>query len=105
MLRILLDNAVRYSPSDGRVHVSARDVNGAIEVRVEDEGVGIPPAEREHVFRKFFRGESAARDVGSGRAGLGLFIARSIAEAHGGSLDVQSETGAGTAFTFRVPVA
>ena len=76
--------------------------NGLLLVAVEDQGPGIPREQQGLIFEKFGRA-----NVGGGKpgSGLGLFIARSIAEAHGGSLDVQSEPGSGAAFTFRLPVA
>jgi PAS domain S-box-containing protein len=105
VLTILLDNAVRYSPSGGRVRVAARLVDGAVEVRVEDEGVGIPAAEREHIFRKFYRGETGSRIVGTGNTGLGLFIAEGLVTAMGGRIWVDSKEGAGATFAFELPVA
>jgi PAS domain S-box-containing protein len=105
VLGILLDNAVRYSPAGGRVHVSARGSNGRIELRVEDEGIGIAPAEREHIFRKFYRGESSARVVGTGNTGLGLFIAEGLVTAMGGTIRVESEEGEGSTFVLDLPGA
>ena len=74
----LLDNAAKFSPRDGRVEVLVRDA----EVVVRDEGPGIPPEDRPHVFDRFYRGEGSRSLPGSG---LGLAIVRSVAEAHGGS--------------------
>ena len=98
----LIDNAVKYSPSGGVVEVVAAMRNGCVRVEVADEGPGIAPEDRTLIFEKFGRAHGGQTKPGSG---LGLFIARSIAEAHGGSLDVQSEPGSGAAFTFRLPVA
>ena len=78
VLSHLLDNAVRYSPAGGTVTVGARLVDAMVEVRVEDEGVGISLAEQERIFRKFYRGEAAAKTVGSGETGLGLFLAEGL---------------------------
>ena len=76
VLAHLLDNAVRYSPAGGTVTVAARRREDAVEVSVEDEGVGIPHAEQERIFRKFYRGDAAATGVvGAGATGLGLFLA------------------------------
>jgi signal transduction histidine kinase len=98
VLAILLDNAVRYSPSGGRVRVAARRVDDAVEVRVEDEGIGIPAAEREHIFRKFYRGEAGSKLLGSGNTGLGLFIAEGLVTAMGGRIWVDSSEGEGSTF-------
>jgi PAS domain S-box-containing protein len=104
VLSILLDNAVRYSPSGGRVRVAARLVDDAVEVRVEDEGIGIPAAERQHIFRKFYRGDGGGRMVGSGNTGLGLFIAEGLVTAMGGRIWVDSREGEGSTFAFELPV-
>ena len=84
VLAHLLDNAVRYSPAGGTVTVAARRRDDAVEVSVEDEGVGIPHAEQERIFRKFYRGDAAAGAVGAGAAGLGLFLAEGLVTAMGG---------------------
>ena len=96
----LVENAVRYSPAGGVVRIEARRRPHAVEVSVADEGVGIPEAERQRVFEKFFRGA----DEGSG-TGLGLFIARGLVSAMGGRINVDSEEGHGSRFAFELPVA
>ena len=99
----LLSNAAKYTVAGDEIEVRARADDGNVIVTVEDHGPGIPADQHILIFEKFGR---VSGDGGSKPgAGLGLFIARSIAEAHGGTLDVQSETGAGTAFTFRLPIA
>ena len=105
VLGILLENAVLYSPTGGQVHVSARRSEEAIELRVEDEGIGIPAAEREHIFRKFYRGEASSRIVGTGNTGLGLFIAEGLVRAMGGEIRVDSEEGNGSTFVLELPLA
>ena len=77
ILRNLLDNAVKFSPNGGTVTVEAQRRAGRVEVRVVDEGDGIPEAEREHIFSKFHRADSMG---GHGGAGLGLYIARGRVE-------------------------
>jgi len=102
VLGILLDNAVRYSPAGGRVHVSARRGEEGVELRVADEGIGIAPGEREHIFRKFYRGEAGTRVVGTGNTGLGLFIAEGLVTAMGGTIRVESEEGVGSTFVLEL---
>jgi signal transduction histidine kinase len=98
----LIDNAVKYSPEGGEVRVSAAAGNGAVRIAVRDEGPGIPLDHQMRIFEKFGRVDvPGASKPGTG---LGLFIARSIAEAHGGSLDVSSEAGTGSTFTVTLPV-
>ena len=103
VLAHLLDNAVRYSPAGGTVTVAARRREDAVEVSVEDEGVGIPHAEQERIFRKFYRGDAAsAGAVGAGAAGLGLFLAEGLVTAMGGRIRVDSDEGRGSTFVLEL---
>ena len=104
VFNILVENALRYSPEGGKVTVGARRNADRVEVRVVDEGMGIPAAEREWIFRKFYRAESAARDGAAG-TGLGLFIAKELVNAMGGRIWVDSTEGEGSSFAFELPVA
>jgi signal transduction histidine kinase len=98
----LIENAVKYSPEGGEVRVSAATANGAVKIAVRDAGPGIPHDQQARIFEKFGRVDiPGASKPGTG---LGLFIARSIAEAHGGSLDVASVAEAGSTFTLTLPV-
>ena len=98
----LIENAVKYSPEGGEVRVSAAAANGAVRIAVRDAGPGIPRDQQGRIFEKFGRVDvPGASKPGTG---LGLFIARSIAEAHGGSLDVSSGTEPGSTFTLTLPV-
>jgi signal transduction histidine kinase len=100
----LLDNAVRFTPTGGRVTVTASNHNGSIDVVVADTGPGIPSEHLPHVFERFYRvDESRSRDDGG--TGIGLAIARSVVEAHGGRIWADSEPGRGSAFTFVLPMA
>ena len=96
----LVDNAVKFSPSGGTVSVSGQKSSGAVELRVSDEGAGIPEEERERIFRKFYRGSSS---VLSGGTGLGLFISRGLVTAMGGRIWVDSDEGRGSTFTLELP--
>lgn len=95
----LLDNAVRHTPSGGSVVAELERVDGHAYLRIVDQGPGIPPAERERIFDRFVR-----LDMGSGGAGLGLPIARWIAESHGGTLIVERSGPEGTCFTVTLPL-
>ena len=101
VLMNLVENAVKYSPAGGEVDVRAWAENGLVLVAVEDQGPGIPREQQGLIFEKFGR-----TNVGGGKpgSGLGLFIARSIAEAHGGSLKVRSAPGQGSTFTLVLPL-
>ncbi|NUT56314.1 MAG: GAF domain-containing protein, partial [Thermoleophilia bacterium] len=106
VLAHLLDNAVRYSPAGGTVTVAARRRDDAVEVSVEDEGVGIPHAEQERIFRKFYRGDAAASGaVGAGATGLGLFLAEGLVTAMGGRIRVDSSEGKGSTFVLELRAA
>jgi PAS domain S-box-containing protein len=102
ILKNLLENAVKFSPEGGSVTVEARRRAGRVEVRVVDEGDGIPEAEREHIFSKFHRTDNTG---GHGGAGLGLFIARGLVTAMGGRIWVDSAEGGGSSFAFELPLA
>jgi PAS domain S-box-containing protein len=106
VLAHLLDNAIRYSPAGGTVTVAARRRDDAVEVSVEDEGVGIPHAEHERIFRKFYRGDAAASGaVGAGATGLGLFLAEGLVSAMGGRIRVDSSEGRGSTFVLELRAA
>ncbi len=102
---ILLDNALRYSPAGGTVTVGAERKRDTVEVSVADEGIGIPQADRDQIFRKFYRGVGAESRVGAGGTGLGLFIARGLVTAMGGRIWVDSREGEGSTFAFELPLA
>jgi heavy metal sensor kinase len=99
LLLILIDNALKHTPSGGRVTVSAEAHDGAAVLSVEDTGEGIAVDALPHIFERFYRGDPA-RGSGSG-FGLGLSIAQAIAKAHGGHIDVDSTPGAGARFSMR----
>jgi len=99
----LLDNAVKYG-GDGRVSVRVESANGAVRILVADSGPGIPFAEQQRIFEKFYRsGPELTRSTGG--TGLGLYISRELVQRMGGSLDVHSEPGAGATFVVELPRA
>ncbi len=102
-LHDLLSNAVKFTPSGGRVVLSAEPVEGWLELAVSDTGIGIPAAEQDAVFSRFFRASNATSAAVQG-TGLGLMIARNIVEHHGGQLRVASTEGRGTTVTARLPL-
>ncbi|MDB5173839.1 MAG: hypothetical protein JWN51_2612 [Phycisphaerales bacterium] len=99
----LVDNAIKYTPEQGRVNVSVWSENGHVAVEVADNGIGIPMADLERIFERFYRVDrSRSRDMGG--TGLGLSIVKHIAQVHGGSIDVSSTPGAGSRFRLKIPV-
>ncbi len=104
VLQNLLDNAIQYTPAGGRIHVSAAARERDVAITVADTGIGIPLADQERIFERFYRVD-AARSREAGGTGLGLSIAKHIVEVHGGRLLVESEVGAGSKFSFSVPIA
>jgi two-component system phosphate regulon sensor histidine kinase PhoR len=99
----LVDNAIKYTPEQGRVSVSVWAENGHVAVEVSDNGIGIPLADLERIFERFYRVDrSRSRDMGG--TGLGLSIVKHIAQVHGGSIDVASTPGSGSRFRLKIPV-
>ena len=102
VLVILLDNAVRYTPAGGRIHVQARADGKEAVLTVHDTGIGIPEEALPRVFERFYRADDA-RNRQSGGVGLGLAIARELVTRHSGRISVTSTEGAGSTFTVRLP--
>jgi signal transduction histidine kinase len=103
VLNNLIGNALRHTPSRGRVSVWVRRSSRGVEVTVSDTGEGIRAEDIPHIFERFYRGDaSRSRARGTG-AGLGLAIACGIVRAHGGDIKVESQVGKGTQFTFNIP--
>ena len=97
----LLENALRFTPPGGRITLSASELDGSVEFRVEDSGVGIAREHLPHVFERFYKVDRSRRDTGTG---LGLAIVRQIVEAHGGGVSVTSDEGVGSSFSFLIPL-
>jgi two-component system phosphate regulon sensor histidine kinase PhoR len=100
----LVDNAVAHSEPGAKVRVILTQVDDALEIVVQDTGAGIPADALERVFERFYRVD-AARSRERGGTGIGLSIVKHVAQAHGGSVSVQSEIGAGSSFTLQIPVS
>jgi two-component system sensor histidine kinase BaeS len=100
----LLSNAIKYSPAGGTVTVRGARYDGTVEVGVTDRGLGIPAAQQEQIFVKFFRVDTPERRTIAG-SGLGLALAREIVEAYGGAIGFESAEGRGSTFHFRLPAA
>jgi signal transduction histidine kinase len=98
----LLSNAINFTPEGGRIEVRAAPSNGAVEVSVNDSGVGIAPEDQEAIFEEFRQVGTAAKKVEG--TGLGLALSRKFIELHGGRIWVHSEVGVGSTFTFTIPM-
>ena len=104
MLTNLVDNAVKYSPDGGKVLIAVTHAGNRIRFRIEDRGLGIPPAEQSRIFEKFFRLDpSMTRGVGG--TGLGLYICRELVDRMQGRIAVASDGRSGSTFTVELPVA
>jgi len=103
MILNLLDNAVKYTPAGGEISLALTRQNGNAEIVVRDTGIGIPEADRQRIFDRFYRVDKA-RSRAHGGAGLGLSIVRWIVEIHGGDIRVDSTPSAGSTFTVDLPL-
>ncbi len=105
LLLNLVGNAIKFTPDGGQISMSLRRENGNAVMQVSDTGVGMNPEDLEHIFDRFYQAdESRARAHAGDGAGLGLSIAKWIAEAHNGTISAESKLGEGTTFTVRLPV-
>jgi K+-sensing histidine kinase KdpD len=103
VLRNLLSNAIKYSPEGGTITVQGRGDKRQLLVRVSDQGIGIPSADLERIFERFYRVENEITQSVTG-AGLGLAVCRGIVEAHGGRIWAESTIGVGSNFYFTLPI-
>ena len=102
ILLITLDNALRYSPVGGKIELSAKPESQMVQIEIRDEGAGIAADQLERIFERFYRADHARCHAGN--AGLGLAIARALAEAQGGNLSASSPSGSGAIFALRLPI-
>lgn len=100
-LRNLLTNAMKYSPTDTPILVNGRSVDGFAELTITDKGTGIAPDERNRLFDPYFRGRNSRNIPG---AGIGLYVVDQFVKLHGGTVEIHSTEGLGTAVTIRIPV-
>ncbi len=104
LLDNLISNAIKFTPPGGSVTVRLTATDGTVSIQVSDTGIGVPESERERLFERFFRSQTALERQIQG-TGLGLHISKAIVEAHGGRIGVDSEEGSGTTFVVELPVA
>jgi len=98
----LLENAAKYTPEGGSVHISLEKLETEVVFKIKDTGVGIPDSQQERIFTKFFRGDNVIRIETEG-SGLGLYITRNIIDAHRGKIWFESKEGKGATFYFSLP--
>jgi len=99
----ILDNALRHTPENGRIILSAKEADNQIEIAVQDSGPGLKAEDLRRIFERFYRTDSARQRDYSGGSGLGLAIARSIVQAHGGQIRAENEAGQGLRITITLP--
>ena len=98
----LIGNAIKFTPENGKISVSARSLDGAIQINVADTGYGIPQEAQEAIFEEFYRVDNPINQTVKG-TGLGLSLVKYIVEAHGGKIWVKSSLGSGSTFSFTIP--
>lgn len=103
VLTNLVGNAIKYTAARGRVEIGCEEVEKTLRISVKDTGMGIPPDEQEKVFEKFYRAQDE-RVYDMPGTGLGLALAMETAQAHGGTIELESEVGVGSTFTVVLPV-
>ena len=101
LLSNLVSNAVKFTPDGGQVRVRVGEQDGTCQIEVTDSGIGIPVADRAHLFERFYRASTATGTAGSG---LGLAISKAIAEAHGGTIRIADSGSSGTRFVVEIPL-
>jgi signal transduction histidine kinase len=105
VLMNILDNALRYTPEEGRVAISIKQNGDRVEINIQDSGDGVTPEDAAHLFDRFYRADaSRTRDDEAGGSGLGLAIAKSIVEMHKGKIWAESEKGKGLKVIIQIPI-
>jgi len=101
----LLVNALHFTPADGHVLLEVKQVENAIRFSIQDDGIGISPQHLAHIFERFYRADKSRSRANGGGSGIGLTIARSLVEAHGGKIWAESAgKNQGSTFTFTIPL-
>jgi signal transduction histidine kinase len=104
VLTNLTGNALQHTPKNGKVTITAKSINGEVQVSVHDTGIGISPEHLPHIFDRFYRADKSRSRRAGGGSGIGLTIARALVEAHGGRIWAESAgEGQGSTFTFTLP--
>lgn len=103
VLKTLVDNAIRYTPNSGVIKVTIEPAPSVITWKIKDEGAGIPLAEQRYIFQKFFRAKNIIGQQTHG-SGIGLYIAKAVIEASGGTMGFRSQEGKGSEFYFTMPL-
>jgi len=104
VLTNLIENALRYTPAQSAIEISAQASDGEVEISVADRGSGIPPEEIDHIFDKFYRVRATDGSMRSVGSGLGLAVSKGLVEAHGGRIWAENRPGGGAIFRFTLPV-
>ncbi|MCX6726292.1 MAG: sensor histidine kinase, partial [Candidatus Shapirobacteria bacterium] len=104
LLVVLLDNAVKYSPAKSKITLVSKNFKNSLSLSVLDRGIGITATDLPHIFDRFYRADTARADSDINGYGLGLSIAKKIADSHHGSISVDSIIGQGSTFTVRLPL-
>ena len=99
----LLDNAMKFSPQGGKIIIKGESSENQVLISVADEGIGVSLRDRDRIFDRFYRVEDGSTKSTRG-TGLGLYICKTLIEAHGGRIWVESELGRGSRFTFSLPI-
>ncbi|OHA93937.1 MAG: hypothetical protein A3G47_00110 [Candidatus Zambryskibacteria bacterium RIFCSPLOWO2_12_FULL_39_45] len=102
-LQNLLENAIKYTIESGKIVLDVEQVGDMLQISINDTGIGIPEDQKKKIFERFFRGRNAVKRETDG-SGLGLYIAKTIVEKHGGTIWFESEENKGTTFYFTVPI-
>ena len=105
IFRNLLSNAIKFTPQDGAITITAQESDGIVEVMVKDTGTGIPAGKLERLFTQGEKNVSSQGTDGEKGTGLGLILCREFVEKHGGRIWAESQKGAGSTFTFTLPMA
>lgn len=103
VLDIIFDNAVRYTHEGGSITARVSSTKNGVKISITDTGIGIPEAEQDNIFDRFFRA-SNAHSMHTDGIGLGLYLAKYVVEAHGGKIGFKSAEGKGSTFSFEIPV-